>query len=256
MKKLLLGAAAALAIAAPGVASAQSGYVDLGYQSSEADIGGVEGDADGWTLGGATAWGGNGSLGVQLDAVIGNSEADAGGDSTAYTIGGHLFSRNDSHLLGGFVNFGNVDADGVGDFDFWTVGVEGQLYMSRTTLDGAISYGESDDLDGELTALDVGATHFFADNFSANVNLGFGSVETGVGDADVNTYGVGAEWGFASAWSVFGGWQHAEVEDLDSDSDTLGVGIRYNWGGSLFDRNRNGASLSRGGGLGRFGGLL
>jgi hypothetical protein len=257
MKKFLLGAVAALAIAAPGVASAQSGYVDLGYNSTEADIAGLEGDADGWTLGGATAWGGNGSLGVQLDGVIGTSEADSGGDATSWTLGGHIFTRNDGFLFGGFANYGDVDADGGGDFNFWTVGAEGQLYLSRTTLDGALSYGESDDLDGQLTAVDVGATHFFADNFSANVNFGLGSVESDLGgDADVNTYGVGAEYGFTPAWSVFGGWQHAEIEDLDSDADTLGIGVRYNWGGSLFERNRNGASLSRGGGLGRFGGLL
>ncbi len=37
MKRLLLGAAAALAIAAPGVASAQSGFVDLGYSSTDVD---------------------------------------------------------------------------------------------------------------------------------------------------------------------------------------------------------------------------
>ena len=57
MKKYLLGAAAALAIAAPGVASAQSGYVDLGYSTTE--VGSA--DVDTTTLGGAYAWGGNGS---------------------------------------------------------------------------------------------------------------------------------------------------------------------------------------------------
>jgi len=90
MKKYLLGAAALLAFVAPGVASAQqSGYVDLGYQTTEADIAGVEGDGEGWTLGGATAWGGDGTVGVQLDGVIG--EAD---ESSSYNVGGHLFTRN------------------------------------------------------------------------------------------------------------------------------------------------------------------
>jgi hypothetical protein len=253
MKKYLLGAAALLAIVAPGVASAQqSGYVDLGYQTTEADIAGVEGDGEGWTLGGATAWGGDGSFGVQLDAVIG--EAD---ESSSYNVGGHLFTRNGDYLLGGFANYGNVDIDGAGDFDYWTVGLEGQYYLSRTTLDGALSYSEGDDLDAELTALDFGATHFVTDNFSFGGNVGFGSIEGGGADADVVSYGLGAEYQFASApFSVFGGWQHAEVDDIDSDSDSLGIGVRYNWGGTLLERNRSGASLSRGGGLGRFGGLL
>lgn len=257
MKNFLMGAVAAFALAAPGVAHAQSAYVDLGYQSSEVDIGGVSGDGDGWTLGGAAAWGGDNALGFQVDGAVSTSEADGGGDADSFNVGGHVFTRNESFLVGGFVNYGDVDADGAGDFDFWTVGAEGQLYMQRTTLDGALSYSEADDADAELTAADVGLTHFFTDNFSAGANVGFGNVDSGVGDADVVSYGVGAEWQFAALpISVFGGWQHAEVDDIDSDSDTLGVGVRYNFGGSLFERNRSGASLSRGGGLGRFAGLL
>ena len=56
--------------------------------------------------------------------------------------------------------------------------------------------------------------------------------------------------------SIYGGWNHFDLDDFDTEADTLSVGVRYNWGGSLFERNRNGASLARGGGIGRFGGLL
>lgn len=257
MKKLLLGAAAALAIAAPSVASAQSAYIDLGYQSTEVDLGGVSGDGDGWTLGGAAAWGGNGGLGFQVDGVFGTSEVDGGDDATSINVGGHVFTRNDNFLFGGFASYGDVDADAAGDFSFWTVGAEGQLYLSRTTLDGSISYSDAEDVDSELIAGDVGLTHFFTDNFSAGANLGFGTVDDGIDEADVVSYGVGAEWQFASApISIFGGWQHAEIDDFDADADTLGVGVRWNFGGSLFERNRSGASLARGGGLGRYAGLL
>jgi hypothetical protein len=257
MKNYVLGAAALLVVAAPGVAAAQSGYVDLGYQSTEVEIGGLEGDGDGWTLGGATAWGGNGALGVQLDGVVGSAEVDGGGDATTWNVGGHLFTRNESYLFGGFANYGDVDIDGAGDFDYWTVGLEGQLYLSRTTIDGAVSYSEADDADAELTAVDAGVTHFFTDNFSVGGNVGFGNVDTGIGDADVTTLGLGAEWQFASLpISIFGGYQHAELDDIDADSDSVGVGVRYNWGGTLFERNRSGASLARGGGLGRYAGLF
>jgi len=258
MKKFLLGAAAALAISAPGVAAAQSGYVDLGYQSTEADIAGVEADGDGWTVGGAAAWGGNGSLGVQIDGLLSQSEADGGGEADTWNVGGHLFSRHDGGLIGGFVNYGNVDIDGGGDFDFWTAGVEGQLYMSRGTVDGALSYSEGDDVDSSLTALDLGYTHFVTDNFSFGGNVGFGQIDDGTDDADLVTYGVGAEYQFASVpISLFGGWQHAEIDDADADADSLGIGVRWNFGGaSLLERNRSGASLARGGGLGRFAGIL
>jgi hypothetical protein len=257
MKKFLLGAAAALAISAPGVAAAQSAYVDLGYQSTEADIAGVEGDGDGWTLGGAAAWGGNGSLGFQVDGLVSSAEADGGGDVDSWNLGGHVFGRSNGGLIGGFVNFGNVDIDGAGDFDVWTVGAEGQMYLSRGTLDGSLSYSEGEDIDASLTAANLGYTHFVTDNFSFGGNVGFGQIDDGTDDADLVTYGIGAEWQLAAApISIFGGWQHSEIDDIDSDADTLGIGVRYNFGGSLFERNRSGASLARGGGLGRFAGLL
>ena len=252
MKKYLLGAAAVLAIALPGVASAQqSGYVDLGYQSTDGSVSGVDFDGDGWTLGGTTAWGGDGTVGVQLDAIYGDSE-----DASSYSVGGHLFSRNEGYLIGGFANYGSIDVDGAGSSDQWTVGLEGQAYLTRTTLDGALSYSESDDADAQLTAFDVGATHFVTDNFSFGGSVGFGTLDAFGTDTDIVSYGVGAEYQFAATpISVFGGWQHVDLDDFDTDADTLNVGVRYNWGGSLFERNRSGASLARGGGLGRYAGL-
>ena len=131
MKKFLLGAVAALAIAAPGVASAQNAYVDLGYSSSEGDVAGIDVEGDGWTLGGAAAFGGNGGLGTQFDATIGESE-----DTSTWNVGGHLFTRSDTYLFGAFANYGAVEPDGAGgDYNAWTLGLEGQWYASRTTFD-------------------------------------------------------------------------------------------------------------------------
>lgn len=252
MKKFLIGAAAALAIAAPGVAAAQTGHVDLSYQNTEADIGGLDAEGEGWNLGGSTAWGGDGTVGFQLDGSI--SEAD---DVSAWGVGGHAFARNSNHLIGGFVTYGNTDIDGGSDVDAWAVGAEGQYYFARTTLDGALTYSEADDLDAELTSVDAGLTHFVTDNFSIGGNLGFGNIEVPGGDVDVTTWGLTSEYQFASApISIFGGWQQTEIDDIDAEADTLSIGVRYNWGGSLFERNRSGASLARGGGLGRYAGLL
>jgi hypothetical protein len=252
MKKFLLGAAAALAIAVPGAAAAQTGYLDLGYSSSEGDVAGLDVEGDGWTFGGATAFQATDGIGAQLDATLGESE-----DTTSWNIGGHLFSRSDSYLFGAFVNYGNTDPDGGGDFGAWTLGLEGQWYASRTTFDWAVSYSDAEDLDATFTGADVGVTHFITDNFSFGGGLGFGNVEVTGFDTDTLTYGLGAEYQFASTpFSVYGGWTHFDLEDFDTEADTLSVGVRYNWGGSLFERNRNGASLARGGGIGRFGGLL
>ena len=245
MKKFLLGAAAALAIAAPGVASAQSGYVDLGYSTTD-----VGSDIDAWTIGGAYAWGGNGSLGVQLDGVIGSHEYDTGGvDVDTYNFGAHLFTRNDSYLFGGFASIGNTDFS-VFDYDYYTVGLEGAYYLARTTLNGALSYSEADDLNSDATALDLGATHFVTDNFSFGGTVGFGEIS----DLDFVSFGVGAEYQFTGApISVFGGYNTTDYDAFDAD--TLSVGVRWNFGGSLFDRDRSGASQSRNTGFGRLGAI-
>jgi len=247
MKKFLLGVAAALAIAAPGVASAQSGYVDLGYSTT--DVG--SSDVDAWTVGGAYAWGGNGSLGVQLDGLIGSHEYDSGGgDVDTYNFGGHLFTRNDSYLLGGFASIGNTDFS-FADYDYYTVGLEGAYYLSRTTLNGALSYSDSDDLNADSTALDLGATHFVTDNFSFGGTVGFGELA----DLDFVSYGVGAEYQFAGApISLFGGYNKTDYDSFDTDA--LSVGVRWNFGGSLFERDRSGASLTRNTGFGRLGAVL
>jgi hypothetical protein len=257
MTKYLLGAATALTLISPGVAAAQSGYVDFAYSTGDVEVGGFEADADGWTLGGAAAWDGGGGLGFQVDALVGNSDVDGGGDSDAFNLGGHLFSRDSGHLIGGFINIGEIDFGGGAELDYWSFGLEGQLYLSKTTLDGALSYSDADDSNAELTAVDVGITHFVNDNFSLGGDLGFGSIEGGGPDSDVSTLGLGAEYQFASApISVFGGYRHSEIDDINVEADTFTVGVRYNFGGSLFDRNRSGASLRRATGFGRYANVL
>ncbi|MEZ5961221.1 MAG: hypothetical protein R3C30_12445 [Hyphomonadaceae bacterium] len=247
MKKFLLGAAAALAIAAPSVASAESGYLDLGYASTDAGAT----DVDTWALGGAFAWGGNGSLGFQLDGVLGQHEYDSGTDVDTYNLGAHLFARNENHLFGGFLGIGNTDFGGGFDYDYYTVGLEGSYYLSRTTLNGVLSYSDSDDLNADATILDLGATHFVTDNFSINGGVGFGELA----DEDVTTFGVGAEFQFTGApISLYGGYNSSDYDG--SDVDVLSVGVRWNFGGSLFDRDRSGASLTRNAGFGRLGGIL
>ncbi|HYD88770.1 MAG TPA: hypothetical protein VEA80_14945 [Vitreimonas sp.] len=247
MKKYLLGAAAALALAAPGVASANSGYADLSYTNT--DFG--SGDADTTALGGAYSWGGDGTVGFQIDGVLGQHEF-TGGDVDTYNLGAHAFVRNEGHLIGGFVNFGNTDFGGGSEYDYYTLGAEGAVYMSRTTLSGVLSWSDSEDLDNSVTALDLGLTHFVTDNFSIGGNLGFGEFDAG---SDFIAYGLGGEYQFASfPVSLYGGWNTTDFDGFEVDALTLGV--RYNFGGSLFDRDRSGASLSRNGGFGRLGGIL
>jgi hypothetical protein len=243
-----MGAAALLAVAVPGVATAGTGYVDVAYVNNNVEIFGIDIDGDTWVADGVVAFNAN-DIGVQLDGQVGNTEFDLGGDFDFWSLGGHVFKRTGDWLVGGYAGFGNVDV-GSTDVDEWTVAIETQYYMAQTTLGGAVSYSEVDDLNLETTALDLDVRHFLNDNFSIGANLGLANVDTSGGDADVTTVGIGGEYQFASVpVSVFAGFQHSEIDEINLEVDSIGVGVRYNWGGTLMNRNRSGAGLPRRGGL-------
>ena len=253
MRNLIFGVAALMAAAAPGLAMAQAtGFADIAYTNTSIEDGD---DGNGYRAGGSVAFDAH-ALGIQLDADVGTVDSDGGNDADFWNVGGHVYTRNGQFLVGGFANYGNVDAGG-GDADYWTVGAEGQYYLARTTLNAAVSYSEADDVDLEVTGVDVGARHFITDNFAVDGNVGFANAETSFDDADVITLGLGAEYQLeALPVSFFGGYQRADADDLDLTSDSFTLGVRYNWGGTLFDRDRSGASLGRGSGAGRLLGVL
>lgn len=234
MKKLLIGVAL-LGLAAPGVAAAQSGYAGLSYSTND------DTDLDTTALSGAAAIGSN----FQLDA--GYASVDGGSDTLdTWNIGGHLFARSGNFLWGGYVGYNSFDAGS--SLDEWNAAGEMQYYADRTTFSATLGYTQSEFfVDIDQWSLDGEVRHFVTDNFSIQGNLGFASAEADSSstDLDSTTYGVGAEWQFASApISIYGGWQTYDFDG--SDSSSLGIGARWNWGGTtLLERNRSGASLGR-----------
>jgi len=261
MRSFLISAAALLAVATPGVAAAQSGYVGAAYNNSEVDLGGPSSDLDGFGIDGVVAFDAN-ALGVQLGARYANLEADGGGDVDGYGIDGHVYTRNDKWQLGAGASYGNLDAGGP-DADEWAVAAEGLYFLNRTTLGAALSYGQSDGLGSDLdtTALDLEARHFVTDNFRVDGTVGFGQVDAGGGsDGDLTTFGIGAEYQLAAApVSFFGAYtkSNLDVGGGDLDTDSFSVGARWNFGGqTLIERDRSGANLrSVRGGLSRLFGL-
>lgn len=229
MRNWIIGAAAILALATPGVAAAQTGYVGVNY--GNVDAGSV--DSDFYSAEGAVAFIGSGSIVFEVDAaVVDSDEADTG-----YGLTGHVYSRNDSHLFGGFV--GVADSD---DSTTWVAGLEANKYFDNWTLAGAVFYGENDDLNADGYGANVEARVFLNDNFRLNGNVGYASVDAGAGnDDDAVTLGVGGEYQFeALPISVTAGYANTDFDGGDVDAWT--IGLRYNWGGTLRDRDRNGAS--------------
>jgi hypothetical protein len=231
MRNWIIGAAALLAVAAPSVAAAQTGYVGVNY--GNADAGGAA-DEDFYGVEGAVAFAGSGSIVFEVDAAI----VDSDETDSAYGLTGHVYSRNDSHLFGGFV--GVADSD---DSTTWIAGLEANKYFTNWTLAGALFYGNNDDAETDGYGVNVEARAFVSDNFRLNGNIGYASVDDGGAgdDEDAMLYGVGGEYQFASyPVSIVAGYNTADFDG--GDVDTWTIGVRYNWGGTLRDRDRSGAS--------------
>jgi hypothetical protein len=231
MRNWIIGAAALVAVVAlPSVAAAQAtGYVGLDY--GNVDVNHVGSD-DGWGASGSVAFQGSSSISFEVDAGV----FDADHADTSEAITGHVFTRNDQYLFGGFVGYQHSDDD-----DSWSAGLEANKYFDNWTLAGAVVYDDNNDADTTAWGVNVEGRIFATDNLRVDLAAGYDSVDLpGPGDADVWDAGVGAEYQFASV-PVSIGARYTHV-DGDIDADVVTATVRYNFGGSLKDRDRTGAS--------------
>lgn len=229
MRNWIIGAAALLAAAVPGAAAAASGYVGAVY--SEVEVDGAD-DAEAYGVEGAVAFSGSGSIVFEVDAAI----LDSDDTDEAYGLTGHVYSRNESHLFGGFVGIATSD-----DSDTWTAGLEASKFFTNWTLAGALFYASNDDEEADGYGVNAQARFFVHDNFRLQGNLGWAQVDAGGDDSDAFLYGVGGEYQF-SAIPISVGANYNRVDGDDAEADVLSATLRYNWGGTLRDRDRNGAS--------------
>lgn len=232
MKKASFFGVALVALMSAGGAQAQSGHADLSYQNTDA----------GSTNFGTIAASGAFMLNEHIQLNGHYASLDSGGADEGYwSIDGFLFNRSQGGAYGGYVGFDSFDAGS--NNDEWSVGAFGQIFAGNTTWTGQVGYSDTEG-NYSVISLDGEARHFVSDNFSIQGNLGYGKLD-GIGDPDYWSAGIGAELQFTGApISVFGGWQHLDIESTEVDH--LGIGVRWNFGGgSLLDRDRSGASLSR-----------
>lgn len=239
--KLLVSAAVAAALfAVPAVAQEATGYVGAAYANVEVDTPFGDADGDAWGLEGAVAFQASDSIGVQVDGSFLTSD-DLDSDTLAGTV--HVFTRNDQWALGGFV--GAIDLE---DDTAFNVGAEGAYYFDRVTLAGNVSYATLDDTDVDVWGAGVEGRFFATDNLRFDARLGGFNADAGFGgDVDGMTYGVGAEWQIEAApVSFYTSYDVVEFDDADLDVGTWMVGLRWNFGGTLKDRDRTGASFNGG----------
>jgi opacity protein-like surface antigen len=240
MRKLLIASASAVVLfSAAGAAQAEGavGHVGANYARTDLDAGGVDADQDVFQAEGSVAFD-TGSLGVAFDGSV----ADSKDIDTVWTGTAHLNYKFGAARLGGFAGLQDSNGD-----TLWAVGAEGQTDLAPSTvLYGQAGYGQIDDLDVDLWAARGELRQYFGENIKLTGSLGYMNADFGPLDVDGWNVGVEGEYQFKDTpFSVFGGWSHFDSNDLDANTDTLQVGVRFTFGGAtLRGRDAAGASLS------------
>src|SRR5262245_42357781 len=237
MKKYMLAAAAAFALAAPGVAAADSADVGLHVGNINPDGGG---DVDVWGIDGAYSHQMDNGWVLQMDGQ--HDSLDVGSDIGSSYGAVNLGARSDSHAIYGFAGLSDFAA-----ISFINVGVGGQLYLGNVTVDGSVGYANADDDDLSVTDASVDGTWFFTDNFGLTGRVGWAQVdEGGGGDFDATTLGVGAAWRPDGSNFTFNAG-YDSVDGDGGDGSAWRLGLTYNIGtSSERERSQSGASFNGG----------
>jgi hypothetical protein len=241
MKTQLFAAAAVLALAVSAPAFAQNiGSVGAAVNYTDLDIAGVNGEGTSVKVDGNVAIP-TGNWTVTLNGNVSVNDTDLS-DETIASTAAHLTTKvGDSWRVGGFAALSRPSND-----TLWAVGGEASKYFDKVTLNGLVAYGQSNDLDADLYAVRGEARYFVSDDFRLDAGAGYSKLDGDVGgEADIWDVNLGGEYKFANTgWSTFGKYTHTESDDLaDLNSDSVKVGFRYTFGGSLKARDAAGADL-------------
>lgn len=218
------------------------GYIGAQYGSTHDNSTSPRTKTETWS-GEAAASGRAGGFGVQGDIKVANVDGP-GGDSWVVSPTLHAYKRNPYGLIGGWAGWAHS-----GGADLFGIGAEGQAYMSNATLYGSVGYGRvSDAVDQNLWAARVEGRYFVTENFRLDARAGLMRVSDRGSSArsTVRTVGFGAEFQPNNVpFSVNAGYSHADVSNSTLESDTIRVGVRWNFdGGTLAERDRLGATLN------------
>jgi len=235
MKKLLLGAVAAAAMAAPGLANAEtSGGIALTYANTEYDGGG---DFDAYSLGGNVVHGLSNGWTIQLDGRTTLQDWSWSYDSHGYAAF-HGSTDLGGFEVGGFAGMVNYYGDGG-----TLVGVEARTALGNFSVDGSISLTDFQDNGYDGTTYRAGGAYFFSPNLALTGGASFTNVNSWT-DFEITELSLGGAYQFANNVELFGGYTNGDIEwsGASNETDTLKLGVRFNLnGGTLQDNANNGA---------------
>jgi hypothetical protein len=237
MKKLLLGAAAALAVVAPSVAAADTiGNVGIAYGPMDQSDDDTKEDM--LTLqGGFTTDAGNHVF--QMGAA--NFDMDHSGHSHTYgALDAHLGQANDQYAFGVFA--GALELSGDVAYGF---GLEGAYYFGTFTVGGDASFASTRNGDYDITSYAVNASYYVMPNFAVNAEVG--SIDSEWMATESTNWSIGGEYMFSSMPISISGDYIATDADYNgggsSETDVWQIGLTYHFGGGdLISRDRAGPS--------------
>ncbi|HZF29035.1 MAG TPA: porin [Gammaproteobacteria bacterium] len=164
----------------PAKSSFNYSYAELGYDTTNFDVGPGDIDGDGFTLSGSFRltddW--------HLFAAYGQDDLDFGIDVDTYAIGvGYTYPiRNDVDLYGRVLYIDQeVDFPGPASADDDGLGLQFRVrgrVNEKLELEGGLQYVDVGNSD---TSLQAGARYYFTKAFSAGVGVTFGGDADGIG---------------------------------------------------------------------------
>lgn len=244
MKKILLGAAAAIAVAAPNAALADtSGFVEAGFENS--DYGSGNGDFDALHLGGGI-YRSMGGWALQADGRITNQEWDGSSSDDSHGYAAlHAATEGGPWDFGGFA--GLINYYGVGGV---MVGAETRTNFGNLSLQGNLGYADFDSFtDYSLLDVAVDASFFFMPNAAITGGVAFSEWDAFT-DSDAVTLSIGGAFQFANGFTLHGEYLNTDGDNDGGGSwenDTFRIALRYDInGGSLQQVTNDGASWNGG----------
>lgn len=243
MKTLFLATAAVAAFAAaPALAQDSIGSIGLTYNNAKFEAGGSDYTAENGKLDVAVAVPVVGDWTVTLDGGFAYSNNNVPGADNS-NIDGTIHA---STLVNGVRVGGFAGGQGIVDETLWSFGAQGQAYLDKMTLTGAVAYETVDGVDVDAWTVGGDAAYFITPAFRVNGGLSWSTVDGGGDSIDLWSANVGGEYQIANTpLSFVANYGYSELEDVDLSVNTLTVGFRYSFGGDLQTRSRSGADLGR-----------
>jgi hypothetical protein len=239
VKKIILGALAVAATAAPAAYAEVTGVVDAGYQNEHRSSGNSNNTE---YLGGAfqaDAWSG---WSVQADGRTIIQQWDHNSTDWSHSYAAiHADTNSGAWDFGGWAGIVNYYGDGG-----WQIGGETRTHFDNISLQGSVGYATFNaSTDFKVWDLNVAGAYFLNPDFAITANV-TGTWFDYSTNYDTTEYGLGAAYGFHNGFEVYGGYERSEFRPHGGggyDYDTWNIGLRFHFnGGTSQDYVNKGSS--------------